>query len=168
MEARKLKTSQPSPFQLSLRVRHPSMDPAVLSREFSLEAEHSFRAGEPRHSRSGLAHTSVHADTYWLATLDLTASLPDISFGARPGLAAGQRHMSASVAQNLGWALGLSAIRLQKKHAALLHQIRAEDGEVSLLVALSAVAVGSFSLAPEVGRIFADLGITVEFEFTSD
>jgi len=168
MEARKLKTLQPPPFQLSLRIRHPSMDPAVLSRELALEAEHSFRAGEPRHSRSGLAPTAVHADTYWLATLDPTSWFADISFSARPGLTIAQRHMPDTVAQSLGWALGSSASRFLNTHAALLHRIHAEGGQVNLLVALSAAAVGSFSLAPEAARIFADLAITVEFEFTID
>ena len=51
MEARR--ASQPSyPFQLSLRIRHPSIDPASISRELQIEPEHSFRAGDPRESRA--------------------------------------------------------------------------------------------------------------------
>jgi hypothetical protein len=168
MEARKLKTSQPPAFQLSLRIRHPSMDPAILSRELAMRAEHSFRAGDPRHSRSGLVPTAVHADSYWLATLNPTAWLSDLSFSSRPGFASALRHMAPAAAQNLGWALGLSATLFLNAHATLLHKIRDEGGQISLLIAVSAAAVGSFSLAPEVGRIFSDLGITLEFEFTND
>src|SRR5262249_32845731 len=70
MEARKLGAAAESPFQLSLRIRHPSMDPAEISRELHLESVHSFRAGEPRESSSKVATASVHAESYWLASLD--------------------------------------------------------------------------------------------------
>jgi hypothetical protein len=57
-------------YQLSLHVRHPSVDPEEISRELGLEATESFRAGEPRRSRSGVAATAVHGETYWAAVLD--------------------------------------------------------------------------------------------------
>jgi hypothetical protein len=57
-------------YQLSLHVRHPSVDPEEISRELALDATESFRAGEPRHSRSGVAATAVHGETYWVAVLD--------------------------------------------------------------------------------------------------
>ena len=54
MAAPKRATLQAPPFQLSLRIRHPSMDPADISKELGIEPEHAFRAGQPRHSKSGL------------------------------------------------------------------------------------------------------------------
>jgi hypothetical protein len=60
MEARQ--ASQPSyPFQLSLRVRHPSIDPAAISRELQIEPEHSFRAGDLRDSTRSAAVTPAQA-----------------------------------------------------------------------------------------------------------
>src|SRR5579862_7385080 len=59
-----------TPYQLSLHVRHPSVDPDEISRELGLEATESFRAGEPRQSRSGVAATAVHPETYWVAVVD--------------------------------------------------------------------------------------------------
>lgn len=73
MPVRKQISAQVAPFQLSLHVRHPSVDPAEISRELGLEATESFRAGEPRHSRSGVAATAVHGETYWVAVLDPVA-----------------------------------------------------------------------------------------------
>ncbi|HTC51989.1 MAG TPA: hypothetical protein VK700_08650 [Steroidobacteraceae bacterium] len=67
---RKRAPAHVTPFQLSLHVRHPSVDPDEISRELGLEATESFRAGEPRHSRSGVAATAVHGETYWVAVLD--------------------------------------------------------------------------------------------------
>src|SRR4030095_2809211 len=74
MDARR--ASQPSyPFQLSLRVRHPSIDPAAISRELQIEPEHSFRAGDLRDSTRSAAVTPAHVESYWLATIDPTSLL---------------------------------------------------------------------------------------------
>ncbi len=89
MEARKLSNQSP-PFQLSLRIRHPSIDPALLSRELAIDPEHSFRAGEPRRSSSGHAPSTVHGQTYWLGILN-PAMWRDISFPGRPKLAIAQQ-----------------------------------------------------------------------------
>jgi hypothetical protein len=70
MSVRTHSSADTMPFQLSLHVRHPSVDPEEVSRELGLEAIESFRAGEPRQSRSGVAATSVHVETYWVAVLD--------------------------------------------------------------------------------------------------
>jgi hypothetical protein len=143
------------------------MDPAAISRELAIEAEHSFKAGEPRQSRSGLA-PSVHAETYWLGILEPSSWLVDLSFAGRPGLALAKLNLEGAVTRSLAWTLSLCAMRLRAKHAALLRQIRSDGGQVSLLIALAAAIVTSFSLTPEVGRIFSELGITLEFEMTDD
>jgi hypothetical protein len=156
MEAKKLSKSQPLAFQVSLRIRHPTMDPESISRELAIEAEHSFRAGEPRRSRSGLAPASTHAETYWLAPLIPAPWLADI-----------EKHVDVAATESLGLALSLCASRFRASHGAL-RRIRSEGGQATLLVALSAAAVGGFSITPEVSRIFSELGITIEFEMTMD
>src|SRR5262245_27919444 len=70
MEARDLAEDRIPPFELAMRIRHPSLDPAEISRELQLEPEHSFKAGDPRTSSSGIAAASVHAESYWLSHLD--------------------------------------------------------------------------------------------------
>lgn len=157
MEARKLSQPQPLPFELSLRIRHPSIDPAELSRGLAMEAKHSFRAGEPRRSRGDPA--SVHGESYWLGALDLSSWPADAWFAAEK--------VHKAFTQNLGWALALSAKRLLHVKA-LFERIRLEGGEVCLLVALAPAAVKSFGLAPEVSRVFSDLGIALEFDLTSE
>ena len=168
MEARKLSKSQPPPFELSLRIRHPSMDPADLSRDFGFEATHSFRAGEPRQSRSYVTSASVYGESYWLATLDPTTWPAATWLSGFTSLQLAHKELGKSVTRSLGWALSLTATRLLRANAALLQRIRIDGGQVSLLVALSPIAVDSFSLTPEVSRIFSELGITIEFEMTSD
>ena len=165
MEARRLSKLVAELFQLSLRIRHPSLDPADLSREFRIEAEHSFRAGDPRPSRSGLAPASVHAESYWLGTLNPASwiRLPS----ADPRLQLAQKGLGAMVGRSLGSALTLTA-RFLRLHAETLQRIRNEGGQISLLVGVPAGEVSSFSLVPEVSRIFGDLGVALEFELTGD
>jgi hypothetical protein len=168
MAAPKLAPLRTPPFQLSLRIKHPSMDPAAISRELGIEPEHSFRAGQPRHSKSGLAPAAVHTESYWLAPLNPASWFGTPSFAEALNLAITQEHIDAAIARNLTGALGLCAMRFNKAHAAVLQTIRSEGGEISLLVALSPTAVSSFSLPPQVSRLFGELGITLEFEITDD
>jgi hypothetical protein len=168
MAATKLAPLQPLPFQLSLRIKHPSMDPADISKELGIEPEHSFRAGQPRHSRSGLAPAAVHTESYWLAALNPTTWFGKPSIAEPLNLATMQKHIDAAVARNLTWALSLCVVRLSKLHGVPLQKIRSDGGEISLLVTLSPTAVSSFTLAPEVSRMFGEMGVTLEFELASD
>ncbi len=169
MAAPKLATLQPQPpsFQLSLRVKHPSMDPADISKELGIEPEHSFRAGQPRHSKSGLVTAPVHTESYWLAPLDPASWSGNPSFAQPLRLGITQAHVDAAIARNLTGSLGLWAMRFNKAHAASLHTIRSGGGEISLLVTLSPAAVSTFSLPPQISRMFGELGIALEFEMTT-
>ena len=168
MEAATRAIYQAQPFQLSIRIRHPSMDPAFISKELRIEPEHSFLAGEPRRSQSGAPSAAVHTESYWLAALEPAAWLSDTPSAIAEMLAVSQQRMNAAVTKNLGWALSLCAARFGKSHDAFLRQIRSEGGQVSLLIALTPDVVSSFNLSPEVSRIFGDIGITLEFEIMND
>jgi hypothetical protein len=168
MEANKRLKPQVPAFELSLRIRHPSMDPAELSRELGMKAHSSFRAGDPRRSRSGHPTASVHGESYWLGTLDSGSSPGADWLTGFAHLEVAQKSHDKTVARNLGWALSFHATHVLRTHAAVLERIRNEGGQVSLLVALSPAEVDSFSVTPEVSRIFSHLGITIEFEMTGD
>ena len=168
MAAPKLATHQSPPFQLSLRIRHPSMDPGDISKELGIEPEHAFRAGQRRHSISGVAPAAVHTESYWLAPLDPASWFGSVPFEALPNVPISQNMIDIAVARNLAWALGLCAVRFNKAHAEWLNTIRSGGAEISLLVTIAPAAVSSFSLLPQVTRMFGELGITLEFELTND
>ncbi len=167
MAAAKPATLQPLPFQLSLRIRHPSMDPTQISKELGIEAEHSFRAGQPRHSKSGIAPATVQTESYWLATLSPASKFDTVPFEPMPNVLISQHMIDAALERNLAWALGLCAGRLHK-HVVFLHAVSAQGGEISLLVTLSATALNPFNIPPQVSRMFGEMGITLEFEITND
>ena len=166
MEAQKLSEPTQRPFQLSLRIRHPSMDPAEISRELNIEAEHSFRAGDRRTSRSGLAD-SVYTESYWLGVLKPAQRTADFYFPGNPKWPLAQEALEEA-AGSLGWALSIGAGIFFKQHAPSLRRIGSEGGQVSLLVTISGSEVNNFTLAPEASRLFGELGIAVEFELTAD
>jgi hypothetical protein len=167
MAAAKLATLQPLPFQLSLRIRHPSLDPTQISQELGIEAEHSFRAGQPRQSKSGVAPAAVQTESYWLAPLSPASKFDTVPFEPLPNVLISQHLIDAAVERNLAWALGLCAARLHK-HAVFMQTIGAQGGEISLLVTLSATALNPFNIRPQVSRMFGEMGITLEFEITGD
>jgi hypothetical protein len=153
MQAAQLSKSPVPAFQLSLRVRHPSMDPDAISRELKIEPEYSFCAGQPRKAKTNVAASSV-GDRHFVFRLSGAGTRPEeIENGhyGKPGL--GIFHDCHEVAA----------------HAlALLYRIRNEGGQAGLLVALSPAAVGSFSLGAETVAAFGNLGIALEFELAGD
>jgi hypothetical protein len=159
MEARQ--ASQPSyPFQLSLRVRHPSIDPAAISRELQIEPEHSFRAGDLRDSTRSAAVTPAHVESYWLATIDPasllagTASLvPEIS-----------PQIQAIALAAVDSALTILITSVLRRHAEFFRRIESEGGEVRLIVALSARKTRGFTLTPHLCKALSELRVPVDFE----
>jgi hypothetical protein len=172
MEARDLLKARLHPFELSLRIRHPSMDPAEMSHELRLQAEHSFKAGEPRESVSGIAATSVHAESYWLGTLNPAAwptalTAFDMSFPGQPRLQVAKDRLQMLVSDSLGMTLTLCTSFFLRTHADFVRRVQTEGGEVSLIVELSPKAMQGFTLTPQIGRALSELGVSVEFEFAN-
>jgi hypothetical protein len=172
MEARDVLRERSRPFELALRIRHPSIDPAVISRELRLDPEHSFRAGEPRESVSGIAAAAVHGESYWLATLDPDAwaatSAASFDFPGRARSAQVKERMRAMVTDSLGLALTLGTTHFLRAHADFVRRIQSEGGDVGLIVELPSTTAQSFTLTPQVAKVLSDLSISVEFEFTND
>jgi|GEM_PF-790759 len=181
MEARDLSKARSHPFQLSLRIRHPSIDPAEISRELKLDPEYSFKAGEPRESSSGSALTAVHSESYWLGSLEPTA-WPTLLSGFEKRLTENltqtsprsplvtERAQGAAVsmmANSLGVALELSTMYFLRAHSEFMRRLQGEGGQVSVLVEAAPRSLTSFTIGPQIGRVLTDLGVAIEFEFVS-
>ena len=134
-------------YAMSLRVRHPNVDPAVLTKTLHLEPLHSWRAGEPRRSVTGTALGGEHRESYWSAPL--------------PGQSVG------SAAFPLELFLGQQLVQLSR-HRELLGRLQAEGGQISLLIEISRVENAALTLSTSVARKLADLNIEVEFQFVGE
>ena len=167
MEARKLSESGSEPFQFSLRIRHPSIDPADLSRTLNVEPEYAYAAGTPRRGSKG-GSVSVYSETYWLGVLKPSAAASaDLAFSSEDLARIAHRQVTA-IRRNLSWSLAMTVGRVLNAHGDLLRRLRAEGGEVTLLVTVFGAEVDTFSLTPETSRVLGDLGVAVEFEIGTE
>jgi hypothetical protein len=134
-------------YAISLRVRHPTLDPALLTQTLHLEPLHSWRAGEPRRSVTGAALGGDHRESYW------SAPLPGEGVGA--------------AAFPLELFLGQQLVQLNR-HREFLTRLQAESAQISLLIEFSPVENTVLTLSTSVSRKLADLNIEVEFQFVSE
>lgn len=55
-------------FTISLRIRHPTIDPAVITETLGIQPQHCWKAGEPRDA-AGADRAGVYRDSYWIGRL---------------------------------------------------------------------------------------------------
>ena len=60
-----------SDFSVALRIRHPSIDPAEISRQIGFDPQHSWKAGEPRRPVAGEITVGSYRETYWVGLLPI-------------------------------------------------------------------------------------------------
>jgi hypothetical protein len=177
MQVRKRSSANAMPFQLSLHVRHPSVDPQEISRELGLEAIESFRAGEPRESRSGVAATAVHVETFWVAVLDPVVWSAPIMVAKRMSQTAlppreakvlrarfGLEEGEPAAPGSLGWGIVLVCHCLMARHGQFLTRLREQGGSITLFAAVEPEALVGLRITPEMGSQLHDLGLTVKIE----
>ncbi len=162
-------SQQVYPFQLSLRIRHPSIDPESISRELQIEPEHSFRAGDRREAARSLTATPTHVESYWLATLDPATLLLGTGLALAPDISPHRHviaHTHAIAFAVLDSALIVLTNSVLRRHAEFFRRMQSEGGEVRLIVAVSARKTRGFTLTPHLSRALSDLRIPVDFELT--
>jgi Domain of unknown function (DUF4279) len=56
-------------FTLSLRLRHPAIDPSRITQTLGIEPQHTWKAGDPRRDPAGAALEGVYRESYWMGRL---------------------------------------------------------------------------------------------------
>ena len=56
-------------FTMSLRIRHPHIEPAEITRNLGIEPQHTWRAGEPRRDATGGEIGGQYRESYWMGRL---------------------------------------------------------------------------------------------------
>ncbi|MEP6547590.1 MAG: hypothetical protein ABJD53_08985 [Gammaproteobacteria bacterium] len=179
MQARKLSETSATRIQLSLRVRHPAIDPEEISEALGLEPEHCFKAGDSRPTRSKGRIAAHHTQTYWLAPVSaeswpdpiepkFLAALAEKS-PARQGAVSAEVVQAANVdfrSRGIEAVLFLFLQRLNARHS-FLQKIQAEGGDVALILVIERESAADFTLPVGVARLLVQLGISIEFKFDS-
>lgn len=146
---------------ISLRIRHPSIDPEAITASLGITPEHSWAQGEPRLSESGARMGGTRRDTYWSALLpdNLPDDPPDNPEQQRLGPAAG-----ALLQSDPATLLMMQIMRL-RFHRDFFKRIAAEGGQASLVLEIATEESASLRLEPALMRLLADLGLPVHCEF---
>lgn len=155
---------RPSELQLFLRIKHPSLDPAVITRALGMEPEQSIAAGADV-SRTGVRR--LHSESYWIAKLP-TTSVVELATGYREStLTEGAAELSG---EDLLAMMGATerdvriAARLKRfeNQQEFFRRINADGGSVTLIVdrgdAFEPVVL-KHSL-----KMLAELGIALEVD----
>jgi hypothetical protein len=171
-----------SPFTLSLRIKHPSIDPQIITDELQLTPEHAWACGEPRTSDAGAVLGGKRRNSYWSAALPPmsrsellsailephhhapTAATPEsIRKLAELGMSSFPKTPPAppsALSQHL-----FAQLLLLKRRRPFFDRLEKEGGEVSLSIEIDVSDGVSFTLEPALGRLVGDLGLQLDFEF---
>jgi hypothetical protein len=140
-------TSSENTYEVMLRVRHPTLDPAELTETLRMEPEHCWKAGDPRVSQSGQPMGGQHRDSYW------SAPLPVESVGGAPV------SREVALSQQL---LSLS------RHRDFFKRLQGDGAELSLVVEIPSASGLAMTLNALALRRAADLNIEIEFQVVGD
>jgi hypothetical protein len=147
-----------------LRVRHPSLDPAEVTRALGLTPAHAWAAGSRREAAGETAH-GTHRESYWLAPLGESVWPSAGSTAAAWPVEAGKSFGRFAAAIPLEGFL-LSQVRLLSPQKAFFARLNAEGGTVELSVTLNARDRWEIELPPALLRSLADLHIAISIEVT--
>lgn len=73
-------------FTMSLRIRHPEMDPGLITKTLGLQPQHSWRAGDGRRDAAGDMRQGNYRESYWMCGLMLHPKLSTESIGVESEL----------------------------------------------------------------------------------
>lgn len=131
-------------FTMSLRIRHPDIDPALITRTLGLQPQHTWRAGDERMGSAGGALNGTYRESYWVCGLM-----------SQPKLSTEQ----VGVESELQYAL--STLR---RSFDFLQSLQEGGGATEVYVSIFAREEFRIDLLAEVSALLGRLGITIAIE----
>ena len=131
-------------FTVSLRIRHPTIDPATIGATLGIQPQHTWRAGEPRCDAAGVELGGAHHDSYWMGRL---MDEPQLSSD------------SVSVERVI-----LKTLSQLRRAQSFLEQLNAEGGVAELLVSLYAREDFRLELPSDLLTLFGRMHLSVALD----
>lgn len=150
--------SAAAPTRIHLRVQHPKLDPTEITRVLSMTPEHTLDAG-----RSAV---SMALESYWIAPLSFSGFDEPWQTSGEQGEDFGETTLpplSGMPMMSDESIVGLALRRLQS-HRRFFHSIADEGGTATLLINVN--KAGSMTIPPSLARKLADLGLTLELDWS--
>lgn len=133
-------------FTMSLRIRHPRIDPAEITRTLGLEPQYSWRAGEERREPEGNALGGKYHESLWMCALM-----------SRPELSTDQVGVESELLRALG------ALR---RSFDFLRALRDDGGVAEIHVSIFAREEFSLEFLGETLAVLGRMGFTVVLEIS--
>jgi hypothetical protein len=131
-------------FTVSLRIRHPTIDPMAVTEALGIQPQHCWRAGQPRCDSAGAKLGGAHHDSYWMGRL---MAEPQLSCSG------------VSVERVI-----LAALSHMRRAQAFLERLSDEGGVAELLVSLYARDVFRLELPPDALTLLGRLHFAVALD----
>jgi hypothetical protein len=131
-------------FTISLRIRHPSIDPTTITRTLGVEPQHTWQAGEARRTPGGETLEGVHHESYWMGRLM-----------EEPQLAFAGVSVESMLIQTLGHL---------RRSQSFLEQLHAEGGASELYFSLFARTDFRLELSAQSLALLGRLGLAVALD----
>jgi len=131
-------------FTMSLRIRHPDIDPAQISTTLGLQAQHSWSAGEARRDTGGSALSGTYRESFWVCELMST-----------PELSSDQLSVESELQRVLG---------TLRRSVDFLQSLHESGGATEIYISIFAREEFRIELGGEVVALLGRLGITTAIE----
>ena len=126
-------------FTVSLRLRHPGIDPARITQTLGIEPQHTWKTGDPRRDPAGGALEGAYRETYWMGRLM-----------DEPQLSSARLSLESVLVEKLAHL---------RRSQAFLEQLHAEGGVAELHVSLYAREAFRLELSDEALGLWGRLGL---------
>jgi hypothetical protein len=131
-------------FTMSLRIRHPSVEPAEITRILGLSPQHTWRAGDQRRDPAGNVLEGAYRESYWMGRV-----MPE------PELASERMGVESEV---------LRLLAQLRKSFGFLETLKTENGAAELLVSIFAREEFRLEFDAESLVLLGRLGLSVVLE----
>lgn len=131
-------------YTIAARVKHPSIDPSVVTDALRIQPQHSWKAGASRRTPKGEPLDGTYRESYWTGRI-----------------VESERMSSAEVP--LAEALSRSVARLQRAKG-FLSKLSDEGGTIELFVGIFGAGNLGIELPPTLLTRLGGLGITVSLD----
>jgi hypothetical protein len=131
-------------FTMSLRVRHPDIDPALITQNLGLQPQHSWRAGEDRRSSTGDSACGNYRESYWVCALMPEPKLSSEQVGVENEL----QHVLGTLRRSFDF----------------LQSLQASGGTTEVHVSIFAREEFRIELLADVSSLLGRLGIAMTME----
>lgn len=153
----------PRDFTVLLKIRHPDIDPAVLTETFGLAPEHSWKAGDARGEDDA---GTTRRESYWVA--EVPSRVPAAErLGPKRIVLERKRRVGAPLLPDdfqLDGVLMLTALLFERRKA-FWARLQAEGASAQVIVVLGRSALAGFELSHELLSMLSRFGLSVSVDF---